>query len=109
MGDGWKRAVAATEKVRANNREFSQLLETFRADLAKEHEKRSTRTVEEWQRLEVDFMHARVNLVRAMRGHPPIERAEIEKADRCASGHSDYALKFALYCRDLVYADSFIP
>lgn len=55
----------------------------------------------EWAAFERARMHETVNEIRAERGlsHVPVE--DIIRVERMAVGHSDYSLKYALYCAEL--------
>lgn len=54
-----------------------------------------------WVLHERAVMHGTVNRVREDRGLPPVPVEEIERVERSAQGHIDYASKFALRCADL--------
>jgi hypothetical protein len=54
-----------------------------------------------WIDAEIDVMHHEVNCDRSKRGLPDLSRDVLSRAERMASGHSDYACKFALYCAEL--------
>ena len=56
----------------------------------------------DWILAERQAMHQRVNDIRASRGLPPIDIAEVERVEWSAVGHSDYSRKFSLYCAELV-------
>jgi len=56
-----------------------------------------------WQQHEVIGMTVAVNEERAKFGKPPVNRWDVETAERQACGHCDYATKCALYCAELVY------
>jgi hypothetical protein len=56
----------------------------------------------EWVAFERDIMTAKVNELRHATGRPPIAPARLLRAERQATGHSDYVLQFALGCTDLV-------
>jgi hypothetical protein len=55
----------------------------------------------EWVVFERGQMHAAVNAARAERGLPPVELKAIDRVERYAAGHVDYATKFALYCAEI--------
>lgn len=55
-----------------------------------------------WVEYERNRMLGLVNTERAARGLPPVDMADVAKADRLAGGHADYATKYALYCAELV-------
>jgi hypothetical protein len=55
----------------------------------------------DWIRYERQTMHDAVNQARADRGLPPTPLTLIERAEKQATGHSDYTKKFALYCAEL--------
>lgn len=58
----------------------------------------------EWTAYERTRMHEKVNEIRAERGLPPVPVEDILRVERQAVGHSDYSLKFALYCAELADA-----
>lgn len=59
-----------------------------------------------WQRFELLGMLAAVNNERAALAEPPVDIRVIEQAERLACGHSDYALKYAWYCAEIVFGVS---
>jgi hypothetical protein len=85
------------------HQERKEVVDRFRAELDKEHALRDQRPYLTWVDLEIDFMHRLVNKERSKRGLPDVDRAAVVRADRCASGHVDYASKFSIYCTDLVF------
>lgn len=92
-----------------NLAERRTLLDEFRAKLAEQHRKRYARSFDEWHDQEISFMWTLVNDARERRAFPRIDRDLVRRAESCASGHVDYALKFAVYCRDLVFSDEVKP
>lgn len=54
-----------------------------------------------WVAFEREQMHQLVNTEREARGLPPVSAADIERVETSASGHIDYAQKFALGCTEL--------
>jgi hypothetical protein len=72
--------------------------------LAREAKHRSNKTSEQWILDERQAMCDAVNRLRSLHGKPVVTLAEIERVERSAVGHSDYAHKFALYCAELVEA-----
>lgn len=56
----------------------------------------------EWVLYERNCMLKLVNLLRAERGIPGVDAAEVERADQLATGHVDWFDKFPLYCAELV-------
>lgn len=56
-----------------------------------------------WQEYELFGMLTAVNDERAELNKHPVAMAAIEKAERQAGGHSDYARKFPWYCAEIVY------
>lgn len=54
-----------------------------------------------WAAFERARMHDTVNAIRAERGLPAVPVEDIVRVERHAVGHSDYSLKFALYCAEL--------
>lgn len=84
--------------------------DVLRATLARAQEQRSQRPdlvdgpdgLEcEWTVYERARMHDTVNAIRGDRGLPPLPLDAIVRVERLAVGHSDYSLKFALYCAEL--------
>lgn len=75
---------------------------------AKERSKRQnwirtgTRTEIGWVIYEREQMYFAVNQERSTRGLPPVTMKDIERVEQTATGHVDYAEKFALYCAELV-------
>lgn len=55
----------------------------------------------EWVGYERDQMRAAVDAERTRRGLPPVAEREIQRVEQMASGHCDYAKKYALYCAEL--------
>lgn len=55
----------------------------------------------EWVLYERAQMLAAVNAVRHQTDAAPVYLEAIADVERCASGHVDYATKFALYCAEL--------
>jgi hypothetical protein len=94
---------------------FSSLHEEFRLLLAnaqKERKSREGRYVpvmirghqfEEpaWVVFEVQTMRDAINKVRASDGMPEATMDDLWKVEGFAKGHSDYSMKFALYCTEL--------
>lgn len=56
----------------------------------------------QWVTYERETMYRETNRLRAELGKKSIEMAEILTAENLATGHVDYASKFALYCAELV-------
>jgi hypothetical protein len=56
----------------------------------------------EWVVYEWWRMLAAVNTERTIRGLAPVGIGSVQRAERLASGHVDYATKYALYCAELV-------
>lgn len=59
-----------------------------------------------WVLHERELMVAAVNSARAERGADVIDRGLVERVERQAEGHTDYAEKFALGCAELVLDQS---
>lgn len=73
----------------------------MRACLAREHAKRSTYPgVARIEAEQAAMLHA-VNLERVRRRLPHVTMAELIRREQLAVGHTDYAIKFALYCAEL--------
>jgi len=47
-----------------------------------------------------------VNAERARRGLPPVDLKPIDRAERLACGHVDYALKYTLYCTEIALGEN---
>lgn len=56
-----------------------------------------------WVLHERAVMRDTVNRLRAERGLEPASPDDLRRAEGMATGHSDYASKFAIYCADLVH------
>lgn len=54
-----------------------------------------------WVCFEMMSMYWAVNDYRQMHELPPVALAQVQDAERQASGHIDYTRKFALYCAEL--------
>lgn len=54
-----------------------------------------------WAVFEVESMHDTINRLRASNGQPGITMDDVWTAEGLAKGHSDYSIKFALYCAEL--------
>ena len=99
----------------AVRRKWSSTLEEFRLLLAnaqKERKSREGRYVHikirdqdhwevAWAVFEVETMLAAVNKVRALDGQPEANMDDLWRVEGFARGHSDYSMKFALYCAEL--------
>jgi hypothetical protein len=72
--------------------------------LLDEAKMRSKKRTEEWILDERRAMLDAVNSRRAHLGKLPVPVTDVERVERQAVGHSDYAHKFALYCTELVVA-----
>jgi hypothetical protein len=102
-----------TTARRLTGREHDALRETKRrlldrfTELASERDMRQELTADgrglTWQRYELDGMLTAVNAERAALHVPPVDISVIELADQVASGHCDYASKWAFYCAELVF------
>lgn len=55
----------------------------------------------EWAAYERSVMHGEVNRIRHTHGLGPVTLAMVERLEGRAVGHSDYSLKFALYCAEM--------
>lgn len=99
----------------AVRRKWSSTLEEFRLLLAnaqKERKSREGRYVPikirdqdyqepAWAVFEVETMLAAVNKVRALDGQPEANMDDLWRVEGFARGHSDYSMKFSLYCAEL--------
>lgn len=59
----------------------------------------------EWVAFERSLMHELTNKFRAETGLEPVDGDRIMWAERQASGHVDYATKFALYCAEIAVGE----
>lgn len=81
----------------------ADLLEIMRKYLTDAHEQRKQRPEpQEWWRFEMEQMLGHVNWHRAMHDKEPLPMRKLLRRESVASGHIDYALKFSLYCTELV-------
>lgn len=55
----------------------------------------------EWAAYERSCMHEAVNALRTSRGLTQLPIEEVIRVERTASGHIDYARKYAFYCAEL--------
>ena len=85
--------------------------QTYRSDL---HHKLETALIQEarrrnknpnWIETERQVMLKIVNEERRKRRRPLLTLEDIERVERTAEGHVDYAHKFALYCAELAEGD----
>lgn len=58
-----------------------------------------------WVQFERDLMHEMTNRYRADAGLADVPIEEIAAVEQLAAGHSDYALKFALYCAEIAVGE----
>ena len=84
---------------------YKEVYEAIFAELDAETHLRKKRTVDAWILEERACVQREVNRLRALRGHPPISIADVERAERLAVGHSDYVRKYAHAAADLVFAE----
>lgn len=54
-----------------------------------------------WAAFERSRMHETVNEIRAENGLAPVPLEKVVQVEGLASGHADYARKFAFYCAEL--------
>ncbi|UBV13050.1 hypothetical protein [Mycolicibacterium fortuitum] len=94
-----------------DHRSYRDLVRVFTAALIDEAEHRDERVERlpsgelAWMVHEREFMHRLTNTARADRGLAPIGIDCITAVESSASGHTDYAGKFAMYCADLVFGE----
>lgn len=97
----------------ADLREVLTLRDRFRAKLAELAEHRGERQALvqtdrgvqiEWMPWEEREMLHEVNRARAELGAPNVDPDVVHRANQLASGHSDYAPKFALYLAEITLA-----
>lgn len=82
--------------------EYKYVFEDILVKLNAETRLRGKRTLDEWIAAERTCVLHEVNRQRAQRGHAPVVIADIERAERLATGHSDYIRKYAHAAADLV-------
>jgi len=83
---------------------LNNLVETFKKTLMDAQKLRPTKskwigTELEWIIYERKVMLDAVNVERFRRGLSAV--LDVNKAERCATGHVDYTQKFALYCAEM--------
>lgn len=69
-------------------------------------ETRFTHTVPEYVLYERATMLAAVNEERARRGFSPVDEKAIDRVERLACGHVDYASKYPLYCAEIALGEN---
>lgn len=79
--------------------EFLELLRVLET-AQEEREERSDGLA--WIVYERRMMWQAVNRMRRARGKDALTMADIERVEKSAVGHTDYTLKFARYCAELV-------
>lgn len=95
-------------KQRAERIRLRDALQNVLQTAAKERSKRSemvrfdNESVPAWALYEQGKMLEAVNLALTARNRPPVQLADIQRVERMAMGHVDYASKFALYCTEIV-------
>jgi hypothetical protein len=96
------------------------LLKTFREVFAKAAKERRNRpsmvpdpcetrfihTVPAYVLFERDTLLAAVNAERGRRGLKPVDVGAIDRVERLACGHIDYAEKYPLYCTELALGEA---
>lgn len=78
----------------------------MRQVLAAQHSRRHEYPGTTWLDVEIDVMLGEINSDRSKRGLPSISRDVVVRHERMASGHTDYASKFGLYCAELAHGVS---
>lgn len=86
---------------------LNELTDIVHAELNKEQRLRSQRAKMvgnelEWVTAERKFMIDLVNRRRVELGKSKLEGNEVETAEHKALGHTDYSLKWSLYCAELI-------
>jgi hypothetical protein len=69
-------------------------------------ETRFTHTVPGYVLFERERMLAAVNMERVRRGIPPVGIKAIDRVERLACGHVDYAHKYPLYCAEIALGEN---
>ncbi len=96
------------------------LLKTFEAEFQKAAKERKNRqgfvqdpcetrfswTVPAWVLFEREALHKAVNAERARRGFPAVDIKAIDRVERLACGHVDYAHKYPLYCTEIALGEN---
>jgi len=77
----------------------NQLHYALKTALVREAAKRGKNLA--WIEAERKVMLTLVNQERQKHGRDPVTLEDVERVERSAVGHSDYAHKFALYCAEL--------
>lgn len=62
-----------------------------------------------WGPFERDGMLQTINEIRAQNGIEPATMVHVDRADRQAAGHVDYARKFVLYCAEIALGEDQPP
>lgn len=86
---------------KVNGGEFRAMIAHMGNVLGKQHALRNEYAGIKWLDAEIDCMHAEVNRLRNSRAMTDVSRLVVVRHERAASGHTDYAHKFALYCAEL--------
>lgn len=60
----------------------------------------------DWERMEMEAVHAEVNRQRALLGKPPVSLESVQRVDAQACGHVDYGARLAYGCEELVNAEA---
>jgi hypothetical protein len=84
---------------------YKEVFETILAALNAETLHRGERTIDAWILEERGCVRREVNRLRALLERSPISLADVERAERCALGHSDYVRKYAHAAADLVFIE----
>jgi hypothetical protein len=69
-------------------------------------ETRFSWTVPAWVLFERAALHKAVNEERARRNLPPVDIKAIDRVERLATGHVDYATKYTLYCTEIALGEN---
>ena len=96
------RMVARFEELAKERPQRSQLIRTEKAFLS------GTKFMETelaWGPFEREGMLQLINEERAKRGLPSTTMVYVDRADRQAAGHVDYARKFTLYCAEIALGE----
>lgn len=102
--------IAIQERFRLMER----MRETFRQAAKRRNElttweQRDDESQPAWVFWEREKMHEAVNGERIRRGFPVVPIQEIRRVERWATGHVDYADKFAIYCTELALGERPVP
>jgi hypothetical protein len=59
-----------------------------------------------WVVFEREQLHAAINVERLRHGLPTVDLKMVDRVERLASGHVDYASKYTLYCAEMALGEN---